>query len=218
MQKNNWPILRFLGAFLLMSVVALSPLSAVAHAPKGEAYTKEMGDLNAGMKLLWAEHMEWTYAAVTAFLTNPAAFDASAARLLANQKAIGDAIKPFYGEAAGDALTQLLEEHIFAAVEVVQQAKNNNKRKLKKATAAAYDNAQDIADFLAGANAYWPKEAARDMMKGHIDTTLVYAVALISGEYEEGIAEYTAAQEHMQELADILTIGLIAAFPEKFSH
>jgi hypothetical protein len=49
------------------------------------------------------------------------------ARLLRNQADIGNAIKPYYGAAAGNRLTKLLRTHILEAVPVLVNAKAGNK-------------------------------------------------------------------------------------------
>lgn len=172
--------------------------------------------LRTDMRFLWSQHMEWTYAAVTSFYTTTRNYDATAARLLENQEDIGNAIKPYYGEAAGAALTKLLKEHIVSVVEVMTAAKRGEQETLRTAVGKSYNNAQEIGDFLANANPYWPRDFVRDMLKTHIDQTLVYATAIQHYDFASGINSYGEAEHHMMMLADALSTGIIAAFPDKF--
>jgi hypothetical protein len=60
------------------------------------------------------------------FADNSPDRQATQERLLANQTEIGNAVKPYYGAAAGDKLTALLQQHIQTAVGVLKAAKTGN--------------------------------------------------------------------------------------------
>src|SRR5215468_7179548 len=53
------------------------------------------------MRKLWEDHVTWTRLAIVTFADGSAGFGATATRLLQNQADTGDAVKPFYGTAAG---------------------------------------------------------------------------------------------------------------------
>jgi hypothetical protein len=174
-------------------------------------------DLRLSMRTLWAQHMEWTRLAIVDFASGSAGFDTTAGRLLQNQVDIGNAIKPFYGQDAGAKLTTLLQVHITDFVGLFQAAKARDAAALESAKTAVYANAQEIADFLAAANPKnWSQDEMRSMMKEHIDQTISYGSAELSGRYAEGIATYDLAEQHMLMMADDLSDGIINAFPGKF--
>ncbi|HRN32723.1 MAG TPA: hypothetical protein PLC76_04090 [Saprospiraceae bacterium] len=172
--------------------------------------------LNANMRKLWSDHMQWTYSTVDAFFNNPDGLNGPLNRLLQNQKDIGAAIIPYYGEDAGGQLTKLLTDHITGAVPVLTAAKEGNNEALTTALNDWYKNAQDIADFLANANPNWKQEDMRHMMKTHIDQTTEYAVDLLQKDYNKAIKVFDEANEHMLMMADDLSEGIAKQFPEKF--
>jgi hypothetical protein len=174
--------------------------------------------LHSAMQKLWADHMQWTYASVDAFFHNANALDPTLQRLLANQDDIGNAIKPFYGDDAGEKLTELLRTHINEAVPVLKAAQAGDEAALKKAQDDWYANAQQVADLLTQANPVsWPQAVTEPALKMHIDQTTTYAVDLLKGDYATAIADYGHAFDHMTELADVLADGIVKQFPDRFS-
>jgi hypothetical protein len=176
-------------------------------------------ELHAAMRKAWADHMQWTYATVDAFFHDQKSLDPTLQRLLANQDDIGNAIKPFYGAAAGAQLTELLRTHINQAVPVLKAAQSGDQAALKKAQDDWYANAQQIADFLTKANPdNWPASATGPALKMHIDQTTAYSVDLLKGDYPAAIADYGKAFDHMMEVADILANGIAKQFPDKVGN
>ena len=138
-------------------------------------------------------------------------------RLLANQGDLGAAIVPFYGQQAGDQLAELLTTHIDLAVPVLEAAQAGDDAALQPALDDWNANARAVADFLAAADPdNWPQSATRPALEMHIDQTTAYAVDLLTGEYATAIQHYDAAYEHMLELADTLSAGIVERFPDRF--
>src|SRR5687768_1841241 len=101
-----------------------------------------------GMRRLWVDHVTWTRLFIVSFVAELPDLQATTDRLLQNQVDIGDAVKPFYGRAAGNQLTALLEEHILTAADLLIAAKAGNDAAFEEANEAWYANARAIASFL----------------------------------------------------------------------
>jgi hypothetical protein len=194
------------------SSAAEAPISASALA------------FHDAMRKLWEDHITYTRNVIISFELNepdPGTVlpDLSTVvdRLLQNQVDIGDAIKPFYGTAAGDELTALLKEHITGAAKVLTALKTNDQAALQTALAAWYANAHDIAVFLNSLNPHnWPLAEMNQMMKEHLDLTTAEAVARHDGDWSGDVAAYDKVHVQVLAMADMLSNGIIAQFPDKF--
>ena len=75
--------------------------------------------------------------AIVSFAHDLPDLPATQARLLNNQEDIGNAIRPYYGRAAGNQLTALLNEHIVGAVALLAAAKAGDQALIKQRAATS---------------------------------------------------------------------------------
>jgi hypothetical protein len=170
------------------------------------------------MRKLWEDHITWTRLYIVSAAAGLADAKPTAQRLLQNQADLGNAIKPFYGDAAGERLTALLRPHILIAADLVTAAKSRDSAAVKSASARWHANADEIADFLHTANPdHWPREALRSAMRQHLDLTLKEAQARLAGDWVADIAAYDAVHGHILQMADVLSSGIISQFPKQFN-
>jgi hypothetical protein len=199
--------------------VTVTP-AADAHSDHGPRANK--AEFHDAMRKLWEDHIVWTRQFIVSAATetgNLADIGPTTNRLLANQTDIGNALKPYYGDAAGDQVTTLLRDHILTAAGVVAAAKAGDSAAVEKTSAAWYQNADDIATALNGLNPRnWPHDEMKAHMKDHLDLTLEEAVARLQGRYVDDIAAYDKVNVQILSMADMLSDGIIAQFPDKFAR
>ena len=171
------------------------------------------------MRQLWEDHIVWTRMAIISIVDDRPDQSFAVERLLQNQDDIGDAVKPFYGEAAGDALTALLREHIVGAADLLVAAKSGDAAAIEAASAAWYANGDEIGAFLADANPRnWDRAEMQAMMRDHLDLTLAEARARLQGDYAADVAAYDEIHVQILHMADMLSDGIIAQFPGGFGR
>jgi hypothetical protein len=186
------------------------------HHDNAKITRKELA-LRNDMRRLWEDHITWTRLAIISLTTDAPDTEATVGRLLENQTDIGDAVKPFYGQAAGNELTRQLRLHILIAAEVVAAAQAGDEAKLADALTRWQSNADDIAGVLHSVNPrHWELAVMKAEMSKHLALTTEEAVARIQGNWAADVAAYDEVHDHILHMSDLLSTGLVKQFPKRF--
>lgn len=172
--------------------------------------------LKLALRKLWTEHVIWTHEYILSAIAGSLDADHAAKRLLRNQDDIGNAVGSVYGKAAGSKATKLLKEHIMIAVDLLAAAKAGKTKEFAKHDARWTKNAQDIADFLTGANPKLDKKAVNNLLSLHLKITKEFAVARLEERWDDAIQAYDNVLVEITTLSDALADAIVAQFPEKF--
>jgi hypothetical protein len=208
-------------AMLTAALIGLAALTdpALTHRQVSAATAAvNVSDLRTAMRKLWEDHITWTRNYIVSALAGLEDAGTVAQRLLENQDDIGAAIKPYYGDAAGKKLAELLRDHIVIATEVVTAAKAGKNEQLAAAQRKWQSNGDDIATFLSGANSHWPRKAMQSMLRQHLEFTTGEVVARLKKDWPADIKAYDDGHEHMLMFADTLADGIAKQFPAKFKR
>src|ERR671922_276178 len=190
-----------------------------AHASMTRApqFSPKAVAFRSAMDKLWEDHVTWTRMVIVDFAAGLPDLQTAEARLLRNQVDIGNAIKPYYGAAAGRKLTSLLRTHILEAVPVLAAAKAGDKARLTQSLNAWYANANEIAAFLSKANRRnWPLRMMTSMMRQHLALTTKEAVARLQGNWTADVRAYDQVHAEILGMSHMLSTGIIRQFPSRF--
>jgi hypothetical protein len=194
---------------------ATAPMTMNIH--QATALSEKSVALHADMRKLWEDHVTWTRLAIISLETGTPDTDATVARLLRNQTDIGNAIKPYYGKAAGNELTRQLRAHILIAADVIAAAKAGDETKLADAQARWDKNADQIATLLNSANPrYWPLATMKAEMHMHLKLTTEEAVARLQSNWNADVVAYDKVNRHILHMSDMLSDGIVKQFPSRF--
>ena len=214
MKKISLTLISFI---LITSLLVPLKTNCFEGGGNNSALSMQAFNLKMAERKLWIDHVLWTRNFIISDLADVKDKDSVAQRLLKNQDDIGASIKPYYGEEAGNKLSKLLREHIVIAGKVVDAAKSDNKADLDKYNKLWYKNADDIADFLSGANPNLSNSELKDMLHKHLEFVTAQVVARINKNWKADVEAYDKGEDHMIKFADVLSESIVKQFPEKLS-
>lgn len=208
--------------FAAAFAAALAAPGAYAETMQMEMSTPPEGSAkvvatDAAVRSLWFNHAFWIRNVVVATLAKrDAEAKVAEGQVVANAHGIADAIKPFYGDKAGDALFELLAGHYGAIRAYLAATAAGDKKAQDKATDDLMANADEIATFLSGANPNLPKGAVQGLMQAHGGHHISQIQQLKAGQYAEEAKTWADMEAHIYVIADALTGAIAKQFPDKF--
>jgi hypothetical protein len=214
----------FMKKLLWMGLILLFSLNMLVDPNSTHAQTQEHRVSQSQVKFenefrsLWMDHVLWTSNYITSATTAGSEDQKQVlARLLKNQEDIGNAVKPIYGEKAGNKLTDLLKEHIVIAGKIVDAAKTGKKALVNQLNKEWYRNADDIAAFLSQANPYLKNEDLKKLLYMHLKLVTNDLFASLEKDWEARIVAIDEGVSHIILMADTISAGVVKQFPEKFN-
>jgi hypothetical protein len=207
---------------LLMLYVGTVPASAMAsyiqhhgHA-KPHAVSVKAVKLKEDLRKLWSDHVFWTRNFIVSDVAGLEDKEQVLARLLQNQTDIGDAIKPYYGEEAGNKLGALLKEHIVLAGKLMDAVKSGNQADAEKYNKEWYQNADDIAKLLSSVNPNWSEKELKELLYTHLQQVTTAFTSRLKKDWTGDIKNFDAGYTHILMLSDTLAEGIVKQFPKEF--
>lgn len=208
---------------LLIGFILLFPLNMVAGTssayakPQAQSLTQSEVKFQNDFRRLWIDHVLWTSNYITSATTAGSEDQKQVLdRLLKNQEDIGNAVKPVYGERAGNQLTDLLKEHIVIAGKIVDAAKSGNNALVNQLNKEWYRNADEIARFLSGVNPYLKNEDLKKMLYMHLKLVADDLSASLAKDWDARIVSIDGGFTHIILMADTISAAVVKQFPDMF--
>ncbi|MEW9051566.1 MAG: glycosyltransferase [Neobacillus sp.] len=204
----------------LLCVLTILAGASSAHATtpsQKQSISQSEVKFHNEFRRLWFDHVLWTSNYITSATTAGAEDQKQVlARLLKNQEDIGNAIKPVYGEDAGNKLTVLLKEHIVIAGKIVDAAKAGKGDMVKQLDKEWHRNADDIAEFLSGANPNLKIEDLKKLLYMHLELVTNDLSASLVKDWDARITAIDDGVTHIIIMSDAISSGIVKQFPQKF--
>ena len=178
--------------------------------------TPKSAVLKADMRKLWAEHISWTRNVMLCIVDELPGTEQAIARLKQNQSDLGNAFKPYYGEAFSTKLTGLLNDHVELAGELIKVTKTGNSQAVDQISRKWYVNADKISELINKENSYLPLASLITMMNNHLKLTNDMLTMRIKKDYPADIKAYDKLNEETIKMSDMISAGIMKQFPKRF--
>ena len=226
--RNVWIVI-ILVAFVIVFIIAIrkynrdieqeSNYSKIKRDAIKDKVTEKEQELNNYMRKLWSDNAYWTRNYIISYLSGGKDVRESATRLLKNQEQIGRAMGMWYGKEAGKRITLLLQKNGVSFGDMLSAMVGKKKNDAIVAEKRWNDNTESLASYLNSLNPKFDKTDITSQFKKYNDLMTTQAIARYRGKHATEINTFDKTSDYsMYDLADTISKGIVAQFPEKFDR
>ncbi|WP_227017071.1 acetylglutamate kinase [Sinanaerobacter chloroacetimidivorans] len=114
----------------------------------------------------------------------------------------------FFGEEIAEQFQSSLSNQILIGAEIMDAQKAGDIAAIDDATIRMYQNADELANFLAEINPFWDEEKWKDLLYSYYRITILEMVTVLAGRYEDAIALYEGLEDQALKIGDYMAEGL----------
>jgi len=178
-------------------------------------FSYEEVKLKVTTRKLWEDHAIWTRQFMVDLLADIPSIDKTTERLLKNQEAIGNCIKPFFGDTAGDTLTSLLKDRVTVTIDLLKAIKIGDVTRSTTLEIDAITNTENIATFFATINPCYSRDELIEMLDTNLILVKYQFIARMNGDYNADVMYFDMNIHHILMISDYLFKGIIERFFEE---
>lgn len=187
------------------------------QSPEGNMNWNEVVILSNEMRKAWVQHVYWTRMLMNSIFGYLHDQSAVTDRLMGNPMDIAGLFGDFYPQEVVDQIAGLLTEHLEIGGALMTAVRDSNASEAARLNNLWYDNANRMAAAFDAINPQYDVMELRNMLYRHLDLLKQQIAAMNEGNYPAGIQEFDEGEDHILNMADYFTSGLVWQFPQRFS-
>jgi len=183
---------------------------------ENESVNSSAASLRVGLNNALQEHVNLSGVTLRNVYLEAPDTDAAVAALDKNSVEVSALVGSVYGEDAEASFLELWRQHITFFANYTVGARDDDQAAMDQAKEDLAGYGEAASNFFASANPNLPKEAVMPLLLDHRNKVLAVIDTLDAGDLDGTYVALTAAADQAKEIADALSGGIEAQFPEMF--
>lgn len=173
-------------------------------------------NLRVQLNKLFVNNVIWERAYMAGVMSSTPDVSSIKDKIVANQQAIADAVRPYYGDQAATEMNDILKRKVAVIDNIIVAIKNNDQQKFAQAGQEWQQVIDQLATAISQTNDNIPKQSIVDYMNNHLVLVLKDMNAIAKKNSAEDMQAFDAMLDHALTMSEVLSSGIVMQFPDRF--